>query len=210
MSALNLDVLRTTTVEHEPFDYVVAPGVVTDPVLDAMDADFPKIDSPGSFPLETLECGPALARLNAELQGSAMTATMSQIFDIDLRDRPTMLTVRGWCHAGDGQIHCDSKEKIVTALFYLNQGWKPDSGRLRLLRSAHDLEDYVVEVPPSAGTMLAFRCTDHSWHGHKSFNGQRRSLQLNWVTDERYVTRERRRHGLSAAVKRAKRALGIL
>ena len=57
--------------------------------------------------------------------------------------------------------------------------------------------------------MLAFRCTDHSWHGHKPYEGQRRALQLNWVTDERYVVRERRRHKLSAGVKRTKRALGI-
>ena len=209
MSALNLDVLRTTTVVHEPFDHVVVPDIVTGSVLDAIDVDFPNIELPGSFPLETLEFGRCMAKLNDELRSPAMTETISQIFDVDLRGRPTMLTARGWCRAGDGQIHCDSREKIITVLIYLNRSWEPAGGRLRLLRSANDLEDYVAEVPPSAGTMLAFRCTDHSWHGHKSYEGQRRSLQLNWVTNERYVVRERRRHGISAAVKRAKRALGV-
>jgi SM-20-related protein len=209
MSALNLDVLRTTPVIHEPFDYVVAPDIVTRSVLDAIDADFPDIELPGSFPLDALEFGPGLAKLNEELQSPAMTEAISKIFDIDLRGRPTMLTARGWCRSGDGQIHCDSKEKLITVLIYLNHSWEPEGGRLRLLRSANDLEDFVAEVLPSAGTMIAFRCTDHSWHGHKPYEGQRRSLQLNWVTDGRYVARERRRHGFSAAVKRAKRALGV-
>ena len=207
MPALNLDVLRTTPLEHEPFDHVVIPGIISDSVIDAVGAEFPVADVPGSFPLEALECGPALLQLNDELRSSAMTEAISQIFDVDLQGRPTMLTVRGWCRARDGKIHCDSKEKIITALIYLNPDWSDEGGRLRLLRSAHDLEDYAVEVPPSAGTMLAFRCTEHSWHGHKAYDGQRRALQLNWVTDERYVTRERRRHRISAAVKRAKRAL---
>ena len=209
MSALNLDVLRTIPVMHEPFDYVVAPDIVVGSVLDAIDVDFPKIESPGSFPLDAFEFGPGMSDLNKELQGPKMTETISKIFDIDLRDRPTMLTARGWCRAGDGQIHCDSKEKIITVLIYLNHGWQSEGGRLRLLRSENNLEDFAVEVLPSAGTMLAFRCTDHSWHGHKPYEGQRRALQLNWVTDERYVVRERRRHKLSAGVKRTKRALGI-
>ena len=209
MSALNLDVLRTIPVMHEPFDYVVAPDIVVGSVLDAIDADFPKIESPGSFPLDALEFGPGMSDLNKELQSPKMTETISKIFNIDLRDRPTMLTARGWCRAGDGQIHCDSKEKIITVLIYLNHDWQSEGGRLRLLRSENNLEDFAVEVPPSAGTMLAFRCTDHSWHGHKPYEGQRRALQLNWVTDERYVVRERRRHKLSAGVKRTKRALGI-
>ena len=209
MSALNLDMLRTTPVIREPFDHVVVPDIVTGPDLEAVDVDFPNIESPGSFPLEALEFGPGMAKLNDELRSPAMTEAISQIFDVDLRGRPTMLTARGWCRADDGQIHCDSKEKIITVLIYLNHSWESAGGRLRLLRSANDLEDYVAEVPPSAGTMLAFRCTDHSWHGHKPYEGQRRSLQLNWVTDERYVVRERRRHSISAAVKRVKRALGV-
>ena len=207
MPALNLNVLRNTPLEHDPYDHVVVPGIVSDQILDAVGADFPVDDTPGSFPLEALECGPALTQLNDELRGPAMTETISQIFDIDLQDRPTMLTIRGWCRKRDGQIHCDSNEKIITALIYLNPDWSAEGGRLRLLRSANDIEDYAVEVPPAGGTMLAFRCTDRSWHGHKTYDGQRRSLQLNWVTDVRYVARERRRHRVSAAVKRAKRVL---
>lgn len=209
MSALKFNLLRSMAVEHSPFDYVVARDVISESVLKSINEDFPDITSPGSFPLETLKYGPALAKLNEALRSDEMTQLMSHYFKVDLNDKPMVMTVRGWCRSRDGQIHCDSKEKIVTALIYLNEGWEAKGGRLRLLRSADNLEDYSVEIPPSAGTILAFRCTDHSWHGHKPFVGQRRSLQLNWVTNKRFVFRENIRHNLSAFVKRAKRVFNV-
>lgn len=209
MPALNLDVLRTALVHHEPFDHMVVPNIISGSFLDAIDAEFPLISGPGSFSLDSLNCGTSLTQLDNELRSSAMTEAMAKKFDFDLHGRPTMVTVRGWCRARDGQIHCDSKDKIITVLIYLNQEWKAEGGRLRLLRSAYDLDDYFVEVPPTAGTMVAFRCTDHSWHGHTIYEGQRRVLQLNWVTDERYLAHERRRHNLSATIKRFKRILRL-
>jgi len=32
----------------------------------------------------------------------------------------------------------------------------------------------IVEVPPSDGTLVAFKRSDNSWHGHKPFSGKRR------------------------------------
>src|SRR5262249_34372320 len=77
----------------------------------------------------------------------------------------------------------------------------------RLLRSADDIEDVVVEVPPTEGTLLAFRRTDNSYHGHLPFLGPRRVIQMNWVTSALTVRRELCRHRLSAW---AKRALALL
>ena len=71
-----------------------------------------------------------------------------------------------------------------------------------MLRSATDLEDVVAEVPPLEGTLLAFRRSDNSFHGHKSFVGPRRVIQLNWVTSQGVLWRETLRHRLSALVKR--------
>ena len=76
-----------------------------------------------------------------------------------------------------------------------------DGGRLRILRSKSDLNDYAAEVPPTAGTLLAFRRGEESWHGHETFVGPRRVIQLNWVTDMAVVRREQRRHRLSAWLK---------
>jgi hypothetical protein len=69
----------------------------------------------------------------------------------------------------------------------LNPVWDHAEGRLRLLRGPDNLEDYATEVPPLAGTMLAFRRSGRSFHGHRAHVGERRSLQLNWMTDPSVV-----------------------
>jgi len=104
----------------------------------------------------------------------------------------------------DGTIHTDSETKIITVLLYLNDNWSADGGRLRILRNGTDLDDYVAEVPPSNGTLLVFRRSDNSWHGHKPFEGQRRVVQMNWVLDEDVVNREQRRHSVSTRFKKLK------
>ena len=67
--------------------------------------------------------------------------------------------------------------------------------RLRLLRGADNLDDYVAEVPPYGGTLLAFKRSDKSWHGHKPISGQRRAIQLNWVTNQAVVDHEHESDG---------------
>jgi SM-20-related protein len=112
-----------------------------------------------------------------------------------------MITVRGRCSEKDGKIHTDSKTKIITVLLYMNSSWENAGGRLRLLRSENDLEDMLFEVPPVEGTLLAFKRSDNSWHGHKPFTGERRVIQFNWVTSEEVVRREQGRHRFSATIK---------
>ncbi|MGH7112485.1 MAG: 2OG-Fe(II) oxygenase, partial [Stellaceae bacterium] len=63
-----------------------------------------------------------------------------------------------------------------------------------MLRGPADLNDYAVEVAPLLGTMLAFRHSERSFHGHRAHIGERRVLQLNWVTDARVAARELGRH----------------
>ena len=75
------------------------------------------------------------------------------------------------------------------------------AGRLRILRGPADLEDYAEEVSPLAGTMLAFRRSNASFHGHQAHIGRRQSIQLNWVTDAAVVRRELGRHVWSARLK---------
>jgi SM-20-related protein len=105
----------------------------------------------------------------------------------------------------DGAIHTDSVTKIITVLLYMNERWREDAGRLRLLRSADDLEDYAAEVPPYGGTLLAFKRSDKSWHGHKPISGPRRAVQLNWVTTQDVVDHEQRRHQFSTKFKKFKK-----
>ncbi|HLY88994.1 MAG TPA: 2OG-Fe(II) oxygenase, partial [Acetobacteraceae bacterium] len=113
-----------------------------------------------------------------------------------------METLRSRCRLRDGAIHTDCALKQVTALIYLNDGWLDQCGRLRLPSGPDDIEDMIAEVPPLAGTLLAFRRSDNSWHGHKPFAGVRRAIMLNWMTDASAARRERTRHAFSARVKR--------
>jgi hypothetical protein len=83
----------------------------------------------------------------------------------------------------------------------MNGQWEQPGGRLRLLRSPDNLNDSFAEVPPIQGTLLAFRNQSNAWHGHESFTGQRRAIQLNWVKNQGVVWREQARHRLSAWVK---------
>ena len=69
---------------------------------------------------------------------------------------------------------------------------------------AMNIDNFAREVPPLAGTMLAFRRSDRSFHGHRPHVGERRMLQLNWVTEPAVVRRELRRHRWSARLKALK------
>ena len=119
-----------------------------------------------------------------------------------LSGRPTVTTVRGRCDLSDGRIHTDSTSKIITVLIYMNESWDEAGGRLRLLRSAKNLNDIIVEVPPIAGTLLAFKRSNNSWHGHEPFSGERRVIQFNWLTSQGNRQIAMLRHHTSASFKR--------
>jgi hypothetical protein len=127
---------------------------------------------------------------------------MAEKFGIELAGLPTLFTVRGRCRERDGKIHTDTESKVITVLIYLNLDWSAAGGRLRVLNGPDDLDDMAAEVPPLAGTLLAFRRSERSWHGHAPFAGERRAIQMNWVTAREWVDREVRRHRLSARLKR--------
>lgn len=202
MSLIDLDAFRRTPLIHQPFDHCIVPRFVKLDALAAIQSDYPDIKQGGSFPLNSLTYGPVFKSLTDELLAPAMRAAFAEKFEMDLTVRPTTLTVRGHCRAKDGKIHVDSKTKLITVLIYLNAPWESPGGRLRLLRDGSSLDNYFAEVPPEQGTLLCFRNGPNAWHGHKSFTGQRRVLQLNWVVDLAAANASARRHGLSAWVKR--------
>ena len=204
VTTINLEALRATPVVREPFPYLIVPNFVRAEAMDGIEADYPDVKLPGSLPLPALTYGPRFAAFMQDIRGAQMTALMAEKFDMDLSSRPTMITVRGQCRATDGQIHTDSTTKLITVLIYMNGKWEEPGGRLRLLRSPDNLNDAFAEVPPMQGTLLAFRNQPNAWHGHESFSGRRRAIQLNWVTGRGVVWREQLRHRLSAFVKKIK------
>jgi len=199
---LRLDAFRATPLAIEPFPHLIVDGFIGKAALAAINADYPKLTSPGSFPVDQVTFGPAFRALLEELEGEEFREAFEEKFGFDLSGRPTITTVRGRCDPRDGKIHTDSKSKIITVLIYMNESWEEAGGRLRLLRSAHDLNDIIVEVPPVAGTMLAFRRSDNSWHGHEPFAGERRVIQFNWLTTQGNQQIAMLRHHTSASFKR--------
>jgi hypothetical protein len=200
---LDLDAIANAPVVTEPFPFFTARNVLGTRNLAAIDRDFPDIVKPGIFPLSELTFGASFRALVDEIEGSELEAVIGEKFQIELSDKPLMVTVRGYCRARDGRIHNDSKDKVVTCLLYLNlDGWSEDGGRLRFLYDDHDLENLIAEVPPLGGTFAAFRRTDKSWHGHASYEGPRRYIMFNWMASEKILAKNLGRHRISAAFKR--------
>ncbi|HVC93369.1 MAG TPA: 2OG-Fe(II) oxygenase [Pirellulales bacterium] len=202
MAILDLAAFHAAPLVREPFEFLVLPGFIKPSALAAIHEGYPRIERSGSFPLSEVRYGPGFGALIDELNTEAMRAAFELKFGISLEGRPTMITVRGYCSPKDGRIHTDATSKIITVLIYMNPQWEPCGGRLRLVRSATDLDDVIVEVPPQEGTLLCFRRSDSSFHGHKPFVGPRRVIQFNWVTEQKIVDRELRRHRISAWTKR--------
>jgi SM-20-related protein len=202
MYALDLAAFSATALVRQPFEYLIVPGFIRPEARAAINADFPRIETPGSFPASELTFGPAFRSLIEALQDPEVRWAFAEKFQIDLNNRPTMITVRGRCGTRDGHIHTDTVSKIITALIYMNSRWEQPGGRLRLLRSARNIDDVIVEIPPMEGTLVAFRRSDNSFHGHKPFIGGRRVIQLNWVTGRGIEFRELFKHRASAWLKR--------
>ena len=202
MPHLNLDKLRAAKVETEPFEYTIVPGFLGPETVGKVNATYPQINAGGSYPIESLDTDMVIREVIDELDGGEFEAVIENLFNVDLSGRPKMYSLRGYTRAKDGQIHTDSKDKIVTVLLYLNEQWTQPGGRLRLLRDGKNVDNFAAEVPPDNGTLLVFKRSDSSWHGHHPFEGPRRSLQMNWMTSEGSRGWHRVRHKLSATIKK--------
>ncbi len=121
---IDLDAIAAAPVTREPFPWFMVPGFVKTEALEAINADFPAVAHAGSFPLPTLQYGPAFQRFMDAIQGPAFRAAVAEKLGLDLSQRPTMVTVRGISAERDGQIHTDSVTKLVTVLIYMNGKWE--------------------------------------------------------------------------------------
>jgi SM-20-related protein len=202
MTHLDLAKLQSAPVETSPYQYTIVPGFLSPSTVARVNATYPPISAGGSYPIESLDTGMAIKDVIAELDGPAFEAMIAEKFQVDLAGRPKMYSLRGYTRAKDGQIHTDSKDKIITVLLYLNENWQQPGGRLRILKNAHDVDDFAAEVAPDNGTLLVFKRSEQSWHGHHPFDGPRRSLQMNWMTSDGSRGWHKVRHSISAAVKK--------
>lgn len=201
MQIFDLETFRATPLNRDPYEHLVIPCFVKADALEKINADYPRIEHAGSFPLDHLEFGPAFQAMIDALESEEFRRAFEEKFQLDLSKRPTTITVRGRCDTHDGKIHHDSSSKIITVLLYMNPAWDDSGGRLRLLRSRNSIEDVATEAPAAGGALVAFLRSDHSWHGHLPFIGERRVIQFNWVTDNESQRFAMFRHRVSASVK---------
>lgn len=206
---LDLSAISQTPVQTDPYPYQIVPHALSPDDLQAAIKDFPKLDMGGLFLPEALKYGPRFAQLLEELQGSELRKVLGAKYGVDLSNAPLLTTIRGCSRDKDGRIHTDAKFKVVTVLLYLNQAWDGEDGRLRVLRSSDNIEDYAAEVPASGGALVSFQVTPNCWHGHTRFVGVRRNIMLNYCTDEQLWARETKRHRLSGRFKNFERMLGF-
>jgi hypothetical protein len=206
MSLLDLKALRQAPLVRDPFNFTIVKNAIRPADAAAIREDFPDIEDSGLLPVEATHYGPSFGQLIEDLQSEEVARAFSEKFGVNLVGRPQMITVRGRCAIKDGRIHTDTETKLITVLIYFNDQWEAKGGRLRLLRSPTDLNDMIAEAPPESGTMIAFRRSDKSYHGHEPYEGVRRYVMVNWMTSDLAARRELFRHQVSA---RAKLALSL-
>jgi len=200
---INYNSIIKAKLNKEPFKYFVIKDFINKNHVKDLSQEFPNIETSGSIPLSSLSYEAKFNEFVKELEGDEFREVMAKKFDVDLAERPVMITARGVCKKGNGKIHIDSKGKVLTLLIYFNDEWDSEGGKLRLLHEGgEDLENYFEEIEPLIGTLVAFECVENAWHGHKPHIGIRRSMQLNWVKDSGYLGKEQTRHKFSALIKR--------
>ena len=193
---------RATTA---PFAFLVATAQLPPEAAEPLRQDFPRYRGAGFFPWEPADCGPALNRLVAELTGDEFAGALGRRLGLpDLARHPTLVTLCRSINRRHGTIHTDSRSKVATALVYLEADW-PDGagGCLRFLHRIDDIDACVVpEIAPVYGTVAAFLRADNSFHGHLPHEGERRVVQVAWLTSEEEKRRKTRRGRFSRLLKK--------
>lgn len=201
-SILKLDALKNAEVASTPYPYFVVENALADSEVQAVIQDFPKIEQGGSFNIEDVEIKPNFDRFLKSLDTPEFRQILTDKFDVNVMEHPMMITLRGYSRQKDGRIHSDSKSKLLTVLIYLNESWDAPNGRLRILNDDKDINNYVIEINAGPGSLVAFKVTDNGWHGYIPYEGQRQSIQINFLTSEKANAKHKFFHGLSAKVKK--------
>lgn len=185
-----------TLIRNEPFSFLVAHGQLPDEARTELDRDFPKYSGAGFFPYDEKECGTSIRALVDVLTAPTFANAVGARLGIaDLGQYPTLVTICRHLNKRHGTIHTDSKSKVATALLYLNPSWHDTSdGCLRFLSKIDDIDATVApEVKPLYGEFVIFKRADNSFHGHLPYEGERRVIQVAWLTSEEEKQRKTQR-----------------
>lgn len=194
-----------TEVRHEPFPFMIAHGQLPDDARSDLERDFPRYSSAGFFPYDPADCGPSVNTLVEHLTAPEFARAVGKRLGIEnLGQYPTLVTLCRSLNKRHGTIHTDSRSKIATALLYLNAQWPDTSdGCLRFLHRIDNIDDVVVpELKPLFGEFAVFKRCENSFHGHLPYEGERRVIQVAWLTSEEEKLRKTKRGKFSRAFKK--------
>jgi 2OG-Fe(II) oxygenase superfamily len=194
-----------TVVRADPFHFLVARDQLPSAAAAELERDFPKYTGAGFFPYEEKDCGPSVNSLIAQLTDPAVARAVGTRLGIDDLGRyPTLVTLCRALNKRHGTIHTDSKSKVATALLYLNQSWPDTSdGCFRFLNRVDNIDDMAApELKPLYGNLAVFKRSDNSFHGHLPYEGERRVIQVAWLTSEDEKLRKTQRGKLSRLFKK--------
>jgi SM-20-related protein len=188
---LDLAPFLAAPMQRDPYPWIVASNCIRPASLPALRQDFPRLRRAGYHPADTFTPQGEFAVLLRQIEAGALDWAMSVKFGVDFAALPRLVTVRFTSVAHEGRPHTDSASKVATLLLYLHPGWASPEGRIRVLRR-EALQDPVAEISPEEGNVFAFLRSDHSWHGHTPFAGERRVVQVTWLRDAKDLDRKRR------------------
>ena len=184
---------------------MIAHGQLPDEARTELERDFPQYASAGFFPYDRADCGPSVNALVDQLTTPQFASAVGRYLGIqNLGQYPTLITLCRALNKRHGTIHTDSKSKVATALLYLNTQWPDTSdGCLRFLNRIDDIDDVIApELKPLYGEFAVFKRCDNSFHGHLPYEGERRVIQVAWLTSEEEKLRKTKRGKFSRVFKR--------
>jgi hypothetical protein len=194
-----------TFVCTQPFSLMVAHDQLPKTTATELANDFPRYAGAGFFPHQASDCGDSINRVIEQFTSREFANAIGNRLGIpELGASPSLVTICRSLNKRHGTIHTDSKSKIVTALLYLNESWPDTSeGCLRFLNHIDNIDDMIVpEIRPMYGCLVAFQRADNSFHGHLPHEGERRVIQVAWLTSEDEKLRKTRRGKLSRLFKK--------
>lgn len=190
LDSTRLDV-ATAIVRRAPFPFMVAHELLPKQVRADLNRDFPSFSDIGFVPYSEAECGRSLNQLVSDLTTREFVCAVGRKLGIpNLHVYPMLIEIRRRRDDPRAETHVRSASKVATALLHLDDGCPYSSqGCLRFLSNVRDIDSAISpEVKPAYGEFAAFAHTADSRHGVLPYRGERRVIQISWLT-----TREAKR-----------------
>lgn len=201
---LNADQLcaAISVVRRSPYPLLVAHGLLSERLRLDLNRDFPAFRQTGFVPYEESECGASINQLIRDLTAREFVDAIGARLGLtNLHAHPALVEIRRRRDDRHVAIQVGSASKVATALLHLNDGCpSSDDECLHFLSDANDVPANVASrARAEYGEFVAFARTEKSYHGLLPYRGERRVIQVSWLTDDAAFRRKTRHRAASTA-----------